>query len=59
MYCSLPYVYGGALLLKALVLSIYWPRGTMRYITQLCTIYSFYNFVPKIQLLQITIFSSI
>jgi hypothetical protein len=31
MYCRLPYIFGGVLPLKTLVLYIYWPRGTMHY----------------------------
>jgi hypothetical protein len=43
MYYRLPYVSRGALPLKTLVLYIYRPRGTMKYIQQLYTIYSSYN----------------
>jgi hypothetical protein len=42
MYYRLPYVFGGALPLKTLVLYIYRPRDTMQYNQQLYGIYSSY-----------------
>jgi hypothetical protein len=40
IYYRLPYVSGGALTLKTLVIYIYQPRGTMQYNQQLYVIYS-------------------
>jgi hypothetical protein len=31
MYCRLPFIFGGVLPLKTLVLYIYWLRGTIQY----------------------------
>jgi hypothetical protein len=52
MYCRLPNVFGGTLLLKTSVLYIYRSRATMQYIPQLYAIYSsyasLYPYIPQL-----------
>jgi hypothetical protein len=51
MYCRLPYVYGGVLPLKTLVLYIYRPRCTIQYNQQLYTMHSFLQLSKFLQFL--------